>query len=414
MRSRIIWIFIIIGIACSCSSSSDVRRKIPNDNQYQKTSFNPSLYLYHNSETSSILFFKIDPAELLFTRINPESPFKSNLEIEVLLFETVKEINSFVDTIKVNRSYVNRDVSSMDIFGEITLPLEGDKDYFLEIYCYDVNKKSGKRFDLLVPKSSLTHRMNFLVTDASTNQPIFDFHKIGDGKVLIENNRNQGKDILIHEIDLSIVKFPPPPFASRQVFLPELPKETIETNFFKENHAYFITTDLEKKEGITIAVRNRFFPEVKTFEQMSLPTRYITTKSEYEELVSGVHTKKSLDDFWIKCGGSTERGKQLIRVYYTRVSLANRYFSTINPGWKTDRGAIYIIYGKPNQVQNRNNQETWVYGDITNPNSLSFTFTKTENLYSDNQYELQRNSGYRIHWQRAVTNWINGRVYERK
>jgi GWxTD domain-containing protein len=57
--------------------------------------------------------------------------------------------------------------------------------------------------------------------------------------------------------------------------------------------------------------------------------------------------------------------------YYTRVSYANEHFGHYIPGWRTDRGMVYIIYGPPNSVDRHpvdvesKPYEIWEYQDIT-------------------------------------------------
>src|SRR5262249_26086944 len=39
--------------------------------------------------------------------------------------------------------------------------------------------------------------------------------------------------------------------------------------------------------------------------------------------------------------------------HYRRIAYANTRFATLTdiPGWKTDRGRIYIVYGPPNEIE---------------------------------------------------------------
>ena len=76
--------------------------------------------------------------------------------------------------------------------------------------------------------------------------------------------------------------------------------------------------------------------------------------------------KLALDKFWLAKAGSEERGKELIRKYYNRVQDANNYFSSYTEGWRTDRGMISIIFGKPNVVTRTRREEIWSYGEEPN------------------------------------------------
>jgi GWxTD domain-containing protein len=42
---------------------------------------------------------------------------------------------------------------------------------------------------------------------------------------------------------------------------------------------------------------------------------------------------------------------ELMDEYYYRVEYANEHFKTNRPGWETDRGRIYILYGEPSDIE---------------------------------------------------------------
>jgi GWxTD domain-containing protein len=39
--------------------------------------------------------------------------------------------------------------------------------------------------------------------------------------------------------------------------------------------------------------------------------------------------------------------------YYRRIAYAYEHFATGRPGWKTDRGHLYIIFGPPDEIDSR-------------------------------------------------------------
>ncbi|MCS7083233.1 MAG: GWxTD domain-containing protein [Bacteroidetes bacterium] len=55
--------------------------------------------------------------------------------------------------------------------------------------------------------------------------------------------------------------------------------------------------------------------------------------------------------FWKKRDPTpgTERN-ELMEEYYQRVWYANRQFSGLEPGWKTDRGMVFILFGEPDAI----------------------------------------------------------------
>lgn len=409
-RSVLIFLFGIL--LYGCSSTHDVKKNIRKSINFNTDVLSPKYYLYHASENQTKLYFDINPNQVLFSRKTPDELFKSELEFSVVVFLVEDDELTIQDTIVNSKQTINEQGKLVRINGEINMPLLGDKDYELVVTCYDSNKNEGVAITFNVPKSNRLHRYNFMVTNDSLNTPLFNYEKIGEGLVEVDCERCEDDDFLIYPVVKEGLRLPPPPFSNRAIFVPSLEEETHEVLFFDAGYSYFITTGNQIEEGVTITVRNSYFPEVKSLDEMTKTVRYISSKAEFEMLNSLNDQKKSIDDFWKQCGGSKERARQLIKVYYSRVEMANRHFSNVYPGWKTDRGLIYIVYGKPQEVRKTELREFWVYGDITNPNSLSFTFNKKKNIYSDNHFVLERNGAYRPHWERAVSNWRNGRIYD--
>ena len=75
-------------------------------------------------------------------------------------------------------------------------------------------------------------------------------------------------------------------------------------------------------------------------------------------------------EYWKERDPSPKTSKnELLIQLNERVNYVNNKFSILMPGWKTDRGEIYIIYGPPYSVDsyydNRRmiNFETWYYSD---------------------------------------------------
>ena len=67
----------------------------------------------------------------------------------------------------------------------------------------------------------------------------------------------------------------------------------------------------------------------------------------------------------------TERN-ELMEEYYERVSYVNEHFDGWQPGWETDRGMIYILFGPPDEIQRTNSStsNSSLWNDGTNINSL--------------------------------------------
>lgn len=49
------------------------------------------------------------------------------------------------------------------------------------------------------------------------------------------------------------------------------------------------------------------------------------------------------------------------REHYERIVIANEKFSDQLPGWKTDRGRVYITFGSPDSIESHQSKEVWHY-----------------------------------------------------
>jgi GWxTD domain-containing protein len=168
---------------------------------------------------------------------------------------------------------------------------------------------------------------------------------------------------------------------------------------------YHFQLDTANQEGITVFRFYDGFPEIMEPVRMLDPLRYLTTRKEFASLESSPDLKAAVDSFWIRNTGSPERAASMIRKYYMRIENANRHFTSYEEGWKTDRGLIYIIYGPPNVVYRQANIEKWIFGEEGNIMSTTFNFVKVSNPFTDNDYMLEKSTGYKESWYMAVNNW---------
>ena len=118
--------------------------------------------------------------------------------------------------------------------------------------------------------------------------------------------------------------------------------------------------------------------------------------------------KKAFSDFWINLLKSKTLASKSIQLYYQRVKEANTYFSNHKIGWKTDQGMIYILFGPPEEVERKENEEIWSYG--TFEGKIKFTFAKLPNLFVQHHYQLERKKSLSKHWFNAVQKWRRGNI----
>lgn len=82
------------------------------------------------------------------------------------------------------------------------------------------------------------------------------------------------------------------------------------------------------------------------------PVKFLITEQErqvYDHLTTDDERERFVEDFWRRRDPNTERPGGFREEFYRRVAYANENFHAGSPGWKTDRGRIYILYGPPNR-----------------------------------------------------------------
>jgi hypothetical protein len=72
---------------------------------------------------------------------------------------------------------------------------------------------------------------------------------------------------------------------------------------------------------------------------------------------------------------------------------------------------LYIVLGPPNLVYKSSNAESWIYGEENNLMSVTYSFLKIDNSFTENDFSLSRSPIYKNMWYRAVDTWRQGRVY---
>ncbi|MCC6328861.1 MAG: GWxTD domain-containing protein [Acidobacteria bacterium] len=82
---------------------------------------------------------------------------------------------------------------------------------------------------------------------------------------------------------------------------------------------------------------------------------YIITKEEkkaFYALVTDEERENFIENFWRRRDPNPDTEENEYREeYYERIAYANQHYTSGIPGWRTDRGRIYIAWGKPDSVE---------------------------------------------------------------
>lgn len=83
--------------------------------------------------------------------------------------------------------------------------------------------------------------------------------------------------------------------------------------------------------------------------------RWIITDQElkaFKSLSNDEERDNFIEQFWQRRNPSPDSPENEYREdHYARIAYANEHFAAGKPGWKTDRGHIYIAYGKPDSIE---------------------------------------------------------------
>lgn len=373
--------------------------------------------VYHRDSSLSVLYMRIPASDLTY-RVNPEtSENEASSLIEVKVFPANPKFKRAVDSTVVRLKEINSGNENSYIHTALNMAIPHGYAYRAQLSVTDISSGKKQVTNFSIDKRNQYVRQNFLIFQTDKRLPLYNHYLTRPTRLRVKNN--QGKDMTVRYYNREF-PLPPPPFSN---YNPPPFKYEADSMFnvratpdfsildVSKAGFYHILTDDSQKSGHTVFTFPAPFPVVSEPQQMFESLRYLTTEWEFREMRQRQNVREAMEKFWIDCAGSKERAREMIRTYYNRVEESNEFFTSYLEGWKTDRGLIHVVYGKPNIVYKGPNSETWIYGEDNNAMSLSFTFIKVVNPFTENDFRLKRDENYKASWYRAIESWRNGRIY---
>lgn len=95
---------------------------------------------------------------------------------------------------------------------------------------------------------------------------------------------------------------------------------------------------------------------------------YIIDRAERTSFL-GLNTNeerdKFIEQFWERRNPNPGTPNKFKEEHYRRVAYASEHFGSAVPGWQTDRGHIYILYGPPDELEvHPHRTEIWLYHHV--------------------------------------------------
>ncbi len=165
----------------------------------------------------------------------------------------------------------------------------------------------------------------------------------------------------------------------------------------------------------TLSVKGPGFPQLVTLDELIDALAYIAYPRETAFIREGAtpaERRRRFDAFWGTLVPDRRVAATLLKTYYERVEEANRLFTSVKPGWKTDRGMVYVVFGAPEYVERTFEGEVWTYAYGTQDPASTFAFERADSYTGSatafGHSVLVRQPAYERAWTRAVQRWREG------
>ena len=411
-------LLLIVVFAWACRSSyAPPERKINLAAIYNPLAsrIHPSYKVYHNSDNSSILYVKFFTSELLFVPTSTGSDNASKVSVEVQLFEKENDTLLLSDSITYEYT-IKEKASGSRYYAQIPLKAVKGKNYQLKLTARDELRKSINIKFIDIEKQDVFSAQNFNLTNIN-NIPIFGT-SFNPGTVFKVQHRFPNSEVLYVSYYKGGVVAPKTTYSANKSTTATVPDSTWEFKYSSDlalelyyEGRYLIRFDTSQSNGFILANYGASYPRVDNPVDMIPPLEYLTTDVELEKIKKQQNPKLAVDRFWMEIGNGTARGRELIRIYYSRVYFANYYFTSHVPGWATDMGMIYIIYGAPQKIVKYANREVWMYYYKSVDETIKFTYRYDPLAGNPENYTLQRSDNQDWRWRDAMIAWRNGEVF---
>lgn len=365
---------------------------------------------YGNKASQGLVFLKIETK-----KIGKAASVKTLFEKYQIGFSVLSNYRQFLKdyTDTVEQSQVVKDPIDGSYIVRLFFNAEANTEQFLAITIIDKVTQKGQIYDVSLNLNNESHFYKY------------GFFKLGYPFPQTKNFCKAGDTLFVAPFapsgDSLFVKF------YKDAFPAALPAMAVNANLpkplaidkrykvgvrqllrFSEPGLYFFQEDTSTRKGVGLLVEPDDFPLITRSSELVPPLIYITTRDERARLNSSEKVKDILDQFWLEIGGSYDQARKLIKDFYEGVEMANIQFSNFKEGWRTDRGMVMAVFGKPTKVFRDQQQEEWVYEKGPGQPDLSFVFVKRPTIFHPDNFELVRSAEYERIWYGTVEQWRRG------
>ena len=419
-------VLLVALLMVSCGSSPQAMQR---DNQvalYGKgtSQLRLSARVFHTTAEQSTVYYKLNTRDLLYKSDGGGGPYRAVVRVHYESFAdwgSKQLLDSSSTLIQDKTTDTNEE---RELIGSMELRSSEGRAFILRVTARDLNRDTESSLVLRVERDVNGSRQYFMPSDTTNGLPYFDDHLVTGQAVRVRCDLLAGRTLLGSH-HLNSPALPTPVFAgSSGDHTDPATDSTFRVTVDLDGRFLFAPAQpgiyhfvADTSAGATGAhfslfVLEQSYPFVDQGIDMLKPLRYITSMQEYDRMAAAPDLRKAVERFWMDASGDRERAREAIRIYYGRVENANRHFSALVEGWRTDRGLVHIIFGTPTTIYKTQNNESWIYGEENNLMSLTFNFVKRTSAFSDNDLVLDRDPMLKGAWYRNVESWRNARVYQ--
>lgn len=387
----------LIALLSACSTVIELPETSANYN-WGISFFTPQTAIYAVNDSLARLFFQID-----LKRLNAQSKDSSSmypLQLSLFRFNTAQTIT--IDSTE-RRINLKADSAYHSFTNYLNIPLTTQCTSILEVAFRQPQLSIDDRRYLLLDSAFSVHHAHYCLLE---NQQFYFASFL---------RNNQTYTIRSERFKISHKRYVDTLFMAAEAPYSE---ENQSTNTF--SHARIDTainfkphTGMVQCFGHDSSLICSFYCGDSLFPQLSKPQDMLNPLIYIQKNVA-LHrnAKITLDAFWYKLAKQdAEHARELIRVFYNRVQMANTLFTSFKEGWKTDRGMIYIMFGLPTKISYETSAERWTYESDDKRPVLSFVFKRCYRFQNRNDYQLERSQQYTSAWKEAQNSWNNGTVF---
>lgn len=365
----------------------------------------PELHIFHPSKERSKLFVKVPTEDLAFSG-SSGAEARARFRITYRIYKNY-EYRTLFDSSQAEVS-ITKDRLSTDAHTTAFRIPKADQYYLVAVKVKDLVAERDAQAFLYYRPYSQAGDQYYLVKKAATSQLHMKPYLPKNQQVRIEPT-NDADSLLVSRYNAAAFRPAAPPFeedyTNKELFglNPDSTFTIASDQPISFSKAGFYGIKAIGGESILpLRVTGSAFPELKQPRQLRQSIRYITSKSNYEEL-KAKPAKAAVDEFWLaRANRQKDQAREMIQQYYQRVQQANEFFTTYKKGWKTDRGLIYTIFGKPYIVYRTNTTEVWIYPNKNSLPTLEFRFDRRDHALAPVYFELQRSRFYEDPFYKAV------------